>query len=137
MNKEEYAVELRNKGYNCAQAVLCAYANELNMDEKQLFILSEGLGSGLACTQGTCGALNAACMIQSVVSSSGNLQTPNSKGVTYPKVVKIVKTFESKVGALKCRDIKGIDTGKVLMECEDCVRLACRLVGQFVDLEGK
>lgn len=134
MNKEEYAVQLRNKGYNCAQAVLCAYAKELNVDEKQLFILSEGLGSGLACTQGTCGALNAACMIQSVLSSTGNLETPNSKGITYPKVVKIVKDFENEVGALKCRDIKGIETGTVLMECEDCVRLACKLVDKHIDL---
>lgn len=132
MNKEELAVALRNKGYNCAQAVLCAYKDELNIDEKELFKLSEGFGSGLGCTLGTCGALNAACMIQSFCSSSANLDTPDSKAKTYPKVRNIVKDFEEQVGALRCRDIKGIETGEVLMECEDCVRLACRLVNEYV-----
>ncbi len=29
MDRCEYAVELKHKGYNCAQAVLCAFADEL------------------------------------------------------------------------------------------------------------
>ena len=73
MKHEDIAVIKRNNGYNCAQAVLCAYAEELGMDEKQLFALSEGFGSGLGCTFGTCGALNAACMIQSAMSSTCHL----------------------------------------------------------------
>lgn len=132
MNREEYAVELRNKGYNCAQAVLCAYKNEIQIDEKVLFSLSEALGSGLGCTLGTCGALNAACMIQSIFASSCNLEKPDSKGITYPRVRNIVKDFEKEVGALRCRDIKGIESGRVLMECEDCVRIACRLVDKYI-----
>lgn len=95
MKHEDIAVIKRNSGYNCAQAVLCAYAEELRMDEKQLFALSEGFGSGLGCTLGTC-------------------------------------------GALRCRDIKGIETGNVLCECEDCVRIACRLVDEMVfDKKGE
>lgn len=50
MKHEDIAVIKRNNGYNCAQAVLCAHAEELGMDEKQLFALSEGFGSGLGCT---------------------------------------------------------------------------------------
>lgn len=132
MKHEEIAVKKRNSGYNCAQAVLCAYAEELGMDEKQLFALSEGFGSGLGCTLGTCGALNAACMIQSVVSSTCHLDHPDSKALTYPKVRNLLKAFENNVGALRCRDIKGIETGNVLCECEDCVRIACRLVDEMV-----
>lgn len=137
MNKADIAVEKRNKGYNCAQAVLCAYAEELNCDETLLFKLSECFGSGLACTKGTCGALNAACMVQSMISSTGNLEKPNSKGITYPKVKNILTAFEEQVGAVRCRDIKGIETGNVLMECEDCVRFACLLVDQYVFDKGE
>ncbi len=135
MNKEELAVSKRNQGFNCAQAVLCAYAEELGMDEKQLFVLSEALGSGLGCTLGTCGALNAATMVQSVLSSTGNLEHPDSKAITYPKVRNIVKAFESEVGALRCRDIKGIETGTVLCECEDCVRVACRIIDKMIEFK--
>lgn len=133
MKHEEIAVEKRNKGFNCAQAVLCAYTKELNMDEKQLFVLSECFGSGLGCTLGNCGALNAAAMIQSVLSSSGNLEHPDSKAKTYPKVRNLLKQFEEQVGAIRCRDIKGIETGTVLCECEDCVRIACRLIDEVME----
>ncbi len=128
MSKEDIAVALRNKGYNCAQAVLCAYADEIGLSEKELFCLSEGLGSGLGNTFGTCGALNAACMVISYMNSSGNLDSPNSKGKVYLKMRNMVQLFDDEVGAFQCRTIKGIENGKVLKECEECVRIACRIV---------
>lgn len=132
MTKEEYAVSLRNRGYNCAQAVVCAFSEEIGMDEKDLFRVSECFGSGLGCTLGTCGALNGACMVISYLSSSGNLEHPDSKGRTYMNERKTVQGFEKEAGALQCRVIKGIETGKVLCECEDCVRIAVRLCEKWI-----
>lgn len=132
MKKEDYAVSLRNSGYNCAQAVLCAFSEEIGMDEKDLFRLSECFGSGLGCTLGTCGALNGACMVIGYLSSSGNLNQPDSKGRTYMNERKIVQDFEQEAGALQCRVIKGIETGSVLCECEDCVRIAARLCNNWL-----
>lgn len=37
MNREDYAVSLRNRGYNCAQAVICAFADQCDLSEEQLF----------------------------------------------------------------------------------------------------
>ena len=41
MNKEEYAVTLRNRGYNCAQAVVCAFCEESDLSQEQMFAISE------------------------------------------------------------------------------------------------
>lgn len=133
MNKQEYAVSLRNNGYNCAQAVVCAFKDEIGLDEKELFRLSECFGSGLGCTLGTCGALNGACMVISWLVSSGNLDRPDSKGRTYMNERKLVQKFEETAGALQCRKIKGIETGKVLCECEECVRIAAELVENWIE----
>lgn len=133
MKREETAVEKRNRGYNCAQAVICAFEGMLDMDEKQLFAISECFGSGLGCTKGTCGALNGACMVISLLNSTANLEKPDSKAKTYMAERNIVNAFEQKAGALVCRDIKGIETGHVLCECEECVRIAVRLVEQYVE----
>lgn len=35
----EKALELHAKGYNCAQAVACAFSDQVDMDEDQLFKL--------------------------------------------------------------------------------------------------
>ena len=137
MKREDIAVNKRNSGYNCAQAVLCTYADIVGIEEKQLFALSEALGSGLGCTQGTCGALNAAEMVLSTLTSTSHLEHPDSKASTYPKARNLLKQFEEQVGGLKCREIKGIDTGVVLCECEDCVRIACRLIDQFIEKNKK
>ena len=43
---EERVAELKDRharGYNCAQVVLCSYADVLSIDEETLFQISEGL----------------------------------------------------------------------------------------------
>lgn len=130
MKNEDIAVAKRNKGYNCAQAVFCTYCEAFGMNEQTAFRMTEGLGTGLGCTLGTCGALNAACMLAGMMTSTGNLETPNSKGKTYPVTNNMTKKFLEEAGAVRCRDIKGIETGTVLCECENCVRIACRIVDE-------
>ena len=37
------------------------------------------------------------------------------------------QAFTEKCGASICKDLKGRDTGKVICECDDCVRCAVEL----------
>lgn len=56
---EERVAEIKDKhtrGYNCAQIVLCSYAEELGIDEETLFRISEGFGAGMGGMMQTCGA---------------------------------------------------------------------------------
>ena len=64
MTKEELiqrtqkAAKNHERGYNCAQAVACAFSDLAGMDEADLFRLTEGLGLGMGCMEGTCGAIS-------------------------------------------------------------------------------
>ena len=42
------AVENHRKGYNCAQAVACAFADRLGIDEKEIFKTMEATASAWA-----------------------------------------------------------------------------------------
>ncbi len=42
MNKEDYAIDQFKNGYNCAQSVLTAFRDEIDMDEKDLLKLASG-----------------------------------------------------------------------------------------------
>ena len=42
---KEQALACHKKGYNCAQAVACAFAEELGRDEKEVTVLAESLGA--------------------------------------------------------------------------------------------
>ena len=48
---------ITRKGYNCAQAVACAFCEELGRDEKEVFEMMEAFGFGMG-TMGTCGAVS-------------------------------------------------------------------------------
>ena len=48
MTKQEKAIELHDRGCNCAQAVACAFAEEIGVPEETLFAAAEGFGLGMA-----------------------------------------------------------------------------------------
>lgn len=125
------AFEKRKAGYNCAQSVLCAFAEKTGLDEETLFKLSEGLGAGMGNMKNTCGALSAACMLAGIVYSGG---TPdkNTKGTTYAAVSKIVDKFEEKCKSTVCREIKGNETGNMLVTCDECVKIAVETVDEML-----
>ena len=112
----------RKKEMNCCQAVLVAFADKLGKGEDELKRLGSGFGSGMATMEGTCGALVGAIMVSSLLSAEGEARN-NSRAI-------MSRFKELCGGATICRDLKGIETGKVLCSCEDCVRNAVRAAGE-------
>lgn len=124
----ERASELHLRGYNCAQAVACAFADAAGADEREVFRMTEAFGFGLGCMQGTCGALVGACAIAGLMSSDANLENPGSKRLTYKASARMVERFRERVGDIVCGVIKGRTGGPVLMPCHDCVIIAAEIV---------
>lgn len=112
---------LRKKEMNCCQAVLVAFADEAGRSEEDLLRLGSGFGSGMGTMEGTCGALVGAIMVSSLLSEKGAAMAASRA---------IMPRFKELCGATICRDLKGIDTGKVLCSCENCVRNAVRAAGE-------
>ena len=117
----DYAAR-RKKEMNCCQAVLVAFADKLGKGEDDLLRLGSGFGSGMATMEGTCGALVGAIMVSSLLSAEGEARS-NSRAI-------MSRFKELCGGATICRDLKGIETGKVLCSCEDCVRNAVLSAGE-------
>ena len=116
----DYAAQ-RKKEMNCCQAVLVAFADQLGRSEEELLRLGSGFGSGMGTMEGTCGALVGAIMVSSLLSEKGTAMAASRA---------IMPRFKELCGATICRDLKGIDTGKVLCSCENCVRNAVRAAGE-------
>ena len=132
---EERVAEIKDKhtrGYNCAQIVLCSYAEELGIDEETLFRISEGFGAGIGGMMQTCGAVTAMFMALGLANSSGDLQACDTKPQTMKKVRELAAEFEKKNGSIVCRELKGIDTGKVLRSCDGCIEDGIRILGEYL-----
>lgn len=124
--------EKHQAGYNCAQAVACVYADLVGMDEETMFKVTECLGLGQGAMLGTCGAVAGACVLAGMKNSCGDLQNPNSKGATYKLGKEITETFKAQNGSIICKEIKGVETGKVLRSCPDCIRDAAALAEKIL-----
>ncbi|MGN0369829.1 MAG: C-GCAxxG-C-C family protein [Butyrivibrio sp.] len=122
---------LHCKGYNCAQAVACAFADVMNLDEKIIFKMLEGNGLGMSDTYGTCGAVSGMAAVIAYTNSTGNLEAPDSKASTYEIVRNLEAVFRKNNGSTICRELKGMDTGKVLRPCPDCIKDAATILESY------
>lgn len=134
MDKKELAVSLHKKRYNCCQAVVCSFAEEIGMDAETLFKATEGFGLGMGTMQCTCGALSGAVMLAGLKNSDGKLDDPKTKASTYQLIKKITDVFTEKTGSTVCKELKGIDTGKLLCSCPDCIRAGVEAAEEVLGL---
>lgn len=132
----EETIARHDKGYNCAQAVACTYCDLVGVDEETMFRMTEALGLGMGGMQGTCGAVSGACVLAGMKRSTGNLDAPNSKAESYKLSREITQKFLEKNGSLTCKDLKGVETGKVLRSCPDCIRDAAAIAEQILFAES-
>lgn len=129
-NRIKKAGENHSRGYNCAQSVLCAYHDLLGVDEDVLYRIAEGFGAGMGGRMETCGAVTAMFMAAGLKNSGGLSAAGRSTGATFRLVRELAAEFEQKNQSLICREIKGVDTGKVLRSCDGCVEDAVHILGE-------
>lgn len=114
--RAEMAKELKALGKcNCTQSVLKAFEDKLPLSEEELMKAGAGFAAGMGCMESTCGAL-----IGSVI-TAGFL----TAGTGTPSEARnILSNFKERCGSTLCRELKGLDTGKVLCQCPDCCKNA-------------
>lgn len=134
MTKKEKAIELHNKGFNCAQAVACSFAEEVGVPEEVLFSACEGFGLGMGGMEATCGAVSGAVMLAGFKNSCGDPENPGTKASTYQLTRALTREFEEKNGSLTCKELKGVETGKMLRSCPDCIMDAVELAEKVLGL---
>ncbi|HIX11493.1 MAG TPA: C-GCAxxG-C-C family protein [Candidatus Agathobaculum pullistercoris] len=125
--RAERAQSLHNKGYNCAQAVVCAYCDLFGLDEETAYKMAEGFGLGMGMMD-TCGALSAAFMLAGMQGSKGTEHPGETKAQTYKTTKMLAAAFREKNGTYLCRELKGIADGKMRRSCPGCIEDACSLI---------
>lgn len=127
----ERAQKLHDSGYNCAQAVVCAYCDAFGLDEQTAFKMAEGFGLGMGLKE-VCGALTGAFMLAGQKNSGGCERAGETKGKTYKMTKALAAAFQEKNGTYLCRELKGIADGNVRRSCAGCIEDACQLVEEFL-----
>ena len=118
------AEKKRCNSHNCAQAVVCTYCDLVGFPEQTAMDIAGAYGTGMGNMEGTCGALVGAGMIIGLATKDRNISRARMK--------EMMNRFQERNGATRCKLLKGIDTGKVLRECPDCVADAAEFLEEYL-----
>lgn len=137
------AYDKHKHGYNCCQAVVCAYSDLLGLDETDAFRVAEGFGLGISGMYETCGSVCAMILLAGLKNSDGNLQAPKTKLSTFELGRSMAETFKGMNSSILCKTLRGTD-GKTdrLRSCRGCVVDCAKIVedtlfpGKFEAYDG-
>ena len=94
------------QGFNCAQAVLSAFAAQAGISEEAALRLASPFGGGIARQGQVCGALTGALMALGLQRGNATLQ---GREETTRISQEFVQAFRERNGAILCRDLLGHD----------------------------
>ena len=99
----ERAKALFLEGYNCAQAVFCAFTDVTGLDMATAARLSSSFGGGLGRLREVCGAVSAASMVLGLVKGYDVPGDRALKAQHYALVRDFAARFREATGSINCR----------------------------------
>ncbi|MDO4615806.1 MAG: C-GCAxxG-C-C family protein [Lachnospiraceae bacterium] len=130
--RAEKALAYKRTGMNCAQSVALAFQDLTELDEQTLAAMTQTFGAGVgASMEGTCGAVMGAAVILGLVGKE------RSKPENMKRAKQLLMRFKDQNQSVICRELKGIDTGKVLRSCNDCVADAAGFLEEILKSDAE
>jgi len=105
MDVKKLATEYHEKGFNCAQAVLCSCGAYTGLDEKTALAVSGGFGGGLRCGE-VCGAVSGAVMAAGMCCQYNDNTDLETKEKIAELARHITGRFNEEFGYIRCADLK-------------------------------
>lgn len=107
--RADKAVSRFMRGYNCAQAVSSAFADDVGVPEEIIFRAATGFGGGMGRTGGTCGAVSGAVIVIGLMAGSANPDEKGVKDLTYALTREFIERFTRKNSSVSCTALLGCD----------------------------
>lgn len=113
------ARELFLKGYNCSQAVFCAYSDIYGLAEEMALKLSASFGGGIGRTRETCGAVCGMVMLAGLETGQTQEGDDQQKQTNYKQVQKLIDAFKQENGSSICRELLGVKKDTKIVSAPD------------------
>ncbi len=96
------------KGYNCAQSVVLAFADIIDIDTDTLIRISSSFGGGMGRLREVCGSVSGMFIVAGYLYGYGTPDTGELKSNHYSIIQELAHTFEQKNGSIVCRELLGL-----------------------------
>ena len=108
-NRKLTAAEAFRTGLNCAQSVLTAYAEELNLNSTSALEIASGFGGGMGRLQQTCGAVTGSFMVIGIINSR-DIHDDVIRGEQTPAMIqKFNNEFLKRNSSTNCSELLNCD----------------------------
>ena len=108
MTKGEIAKNNFMQGYNCAQAVLLAFCDDLGFDEQTALMLASPFGGGIGRMREVCGTVTGMYMALGLARGYSDSKDNADKKRVYTEVQQLAERFKEDNGSIICRDLLGM-----------------------------
>lgn len=145
--KEERARELFFEGYNCAQAVVGAFMDEIGMgaDPGKMLSMVSSFGGGMGRLREVCGAVSGMFLVAGALYGYDDPKDLNAKKEHYQRIQELAAKFKEMNGSIICRELLGLE-GKDTSPspsprteeyykkrpCPDKIGIAARLMEEYI-----
>lgn len=149
-NYADEARRLFESGYNCAQAVFCAFVDITNMNFETAAKVASSFGGGLGRMREVCGAVSGGSMVLGMIFGGYAPGDHESKKSHYHIVQDFCARFSAETGSIICRDLlagKSVKPGGVPEErvpeyykkrpCSELVWLSAKIISEILKEHGK
>ena len=148
MKKSEVAVKLFTDGYNCAQAVLGVFAEDVGLTQSQALKMAAPFGGGVGRQREICGAVSGMLMAFGLLYGYETPETGEIKMQHYEQTRALCDKFAECNGSIICHDIlktaevggtPAVRTAEYYKErpCVRCVRTATEILEDYIESKKK
>lgn len=107
-NHSETAKALFSQGYNCAQALVGAFCEDLDMDFDTAMRLTSSFGGGMGRLREVCGAVTGMFMVAGLLYGYTDPGAEDEKAAHYALIQDLGHRFRDEHGSIICRDLLGL-----------------------------
>ncbi len=147
----ELAVALFKEGYNCAQSVVAAFADQYGFTREQALRMSASFGGGIGRMRETCGAACGLFLLAGLEKCAIEGSDREGKAANYALVQELAEEFRRRNGALRCADLLGLSKKEPVVAtpeartaqyyakrpCAMMVQTAAEIWVEYLEKQGK
>ena len=95
-------------GYNCCQAVVLAYNDVFDLDDKTAASIASGFGGGMGRMREVCGSVSGMVFLSGLISPANNPSDKGARTANYALVQEVAGEFKAINGSIICRELLGL-----------------------------
>ena len=105
MTRAERAKAYFEEGYNCAQAVTLAFAEEMGLEKEAAAKMASSFGGGLGRMREVCGAVSGMSLAAGALFGYADPKAKEEKADHYALIQKLAGEFREQAGSVICREL--------------------------------